>query len=76
MSESSVCGRVSCISACTRKPVPWACCVLLCRSDHDSDDDQPKKPVPDWARGLQLRSQLVAQVGGDTLHPHIGLPLS
>ena len=32
------------------------------RSDHDSDDDQPKKPVPEWAKGNQLRAQLVAQV--------------
>lgn len=31
------------------------------KSDHDSDDDQPKKPVPEWAKGNQLRAQLVAQ---------------
>lgn len=36
--------------------------ACLCRSDHDSDDDQPKKPVPEWAKGNQLRAQLVAQV--------------
>ena len=32
------------------------------RSDHDSDDDVPKKPVPDWARGKKLMAQLTAQL--------------
>lgn len=33
------------------------------RSDFESDeDDAPKKPVPDWARGKALVSQLMAQM--------------
>lgn len=32
------------------------------KSDHDSDDDVPKKPVPDWARGKALMAQLIAQM--------------
>lgn len=32
------------------------------RSDHDSDDEVPKKPVPDWARGKALMAQLFAQM--------------
>lgn len=32
------------------------------KSDHDSDDDVPKKPVPDWARGKALMAQLAAQM--------------
>lgn len=32
------------------------------RSDHASDDDVPKKPVPEWARGKTLMAQLVAQM--------------
>lgn len=53
-------------------PAPAACypatsllfLLFICaRSDHDSDDDQPKKPVPEWARGERLRAQLIAQVG-------------
>lgn len=43
-------------------PLIPCCLPAICRSDHDSDDDQPKKPVPEWARGNQLRAQLVAQV--------------
>ena len=38
----------------------------LCRdSDEDTDDEGPVKPVPDWARGKQLLSQLTAQVRTD-----------
>ena len=48
-------------------PHPPACPNPLthpptCRSDFESDDDQPKKPVPEWARGKALMQQLVAQV--------------
>ena len=32
------------------------------RSDFESEDDQPKKPVPDWARGPALTQQLAAQL--------------
>lgn len=32
------------------------------RSDHASDDDVPKKPVPEWARGKTLMAQLAAQM--------------
>jgi len=32
------------------------------KSDHDSDDDVPRKPVPDWARGKALMAQLFAQM--------------
>lgn len=35
------------------------------RSDFESDDDEPKKPVPEWARGKALVSQLVAQTYTD-----------
>ena len=31
------------------------------KSDFESDDDVPKKPVPDWARGKALMAQLVEQ---------------
>lgn len=45
----------------------WQCCV--CRgdsSDEDSDEDErSNKPVPDWARGRSLLSQLIAQVSID-----------
>ena len=38
----------------------------LCRdSDEDTDEEGPAKPVPDWARGKQLLSQLTAQVRTD-----------
>jgi hypothetical protein len=39
-------------------PVPTP---LSRRSDFESDDDQPKKPVPDWARGRNLQKQLEEQ---------------
>ena len=32
------------------------------KSDFESDDDGPKKPVPDWARGKALLGQLMAQM--------------
>lgn len=32
------------------------------KSDFESDDDVPKKPVPDWARGKALVGQLMAQM--------------
>ncbi len=42
-------------------------CPLPCvrRSDCDSDDDRPKKPVPDWARGKSLTGQLMQQLHMD-----------
>ena len=53
----------------------------LPRSDFESDDDQPKKPVPEWARGKALMQQLIAQMcvgggGGRTsagMHCHLFL---
>ena len=43
--------------------------VVYRRSDYDSeeeeDDTQPRKPVPDWARGRALVVQLLAQQGTD-----------
>lgn len=32
------------------------------KSDHDSDDEVPRKPVPDWARGKNLMGQLANQL--------------
>lgn len=32
------------------------------KSDFESEDEEPKKPVPEWARGRALTAQLVAQM--------------
>jgi hypothetical protein len=32
------------------------------KSDFESDDEEPKKPVPDWARGKALVTQLMSQM--------------
>ena len=44
------------------------------RSDFESDDDQPKKPVPEWARPKALLQQLVAQVRLGRLAARAGCP--
>ncbi len=33
--------------------------------DSEDDDDEPRKPVPEWARGQALWAQLQAQVKMD-----------
>ena len=48
----------------------WRSLTCLCRGD-DSDaessdeDDDPKKPIPEWARGRALMQQLANQVQTD-----------
>lgn len=43
--------------------------VTCCRGDESdaesSEDDDPKKPIPEWARGRALMQQLASQVQTD-----------
>lgn len=43
--------------------------MLCCRGDdsdaESSEDDDPKKPIPEWARGRALMQQLASQVQTD-----------
>ena len=43
-------------------PGPQSYEISPYKSDFESDDDQPKKPVPEWARPKALLAQLAAQV--------------
>jgi hypothetical protein len=45
----------------TEEAVPQTYEISPYKSDFESDDDEPKKPVPEWARGKALVTQLVAQ---------------
>ena len=48
----------------THNPQCWS---RVCRSDCESEEDEaePRKPVPEWARGATLRDQLAAQLTVD-----------
>lgn len=43
--------------------------MACCRGDdsdaESSEDDDPKKPIPEWARGRALMQQLASQVQTD-----------
>ena len=48
---------------------PFEGSVTCCRGDDSdaetSEDDDPKKPIPEWARGRALMQQLASQVQMD-----------
>jgi len=40
-------------------------------SDSESDNEKPRKRIPDWARGPNLEAALHAQFGGTTIDPDL-----